>query len=230
MTIGKAVAVPENTARFQRPRLRAVQGGGSPAEAPVSDEQLIDAVQRGDSRVADELYRRLAGVVDRTLYKILGRREPDHDDIVQSAFEQVVLTLARQQFAGACSLETWAARVAGHVGLNALRSRRRERRWIDRSTEGDAATPEHPLVRQDSEKALEARSRLDQVRRHLAAMKPEQAETVFLHDALGHDLAEIAMMTGASVAATQSRLVRGRKELFKRIDREDKASRSRNPS
>jgi RNA polymerase sigma-70 factor (ECF subfamily) len=221
--------VPDNTARFQRPRLRAVQGGATPSDAPVSDEQLIDAVQRGDSRVADELYRRLAGVVDRTLYKILGRREPDHDDIVQSAFEQVVLTLARQQFAGACSLETWAARVAGHVGLNALRSRRRERRWIDRSTEG-STTPEHPLVRQDSEKALEARSRLDQVRRHLAAMKPEQAETVFLHDALGHDLAEIAMMTGASVAATQSRLVRGRKELFKRIDREDKASRSRNPS
>jgi RNA polymerase sigma-70 factor (ECF subfamily) len=223
--------VPENTARNQRPRLRAVQGGASPGEAPVSDEQLIDAVQRGDSRVADELYRRLAGVVDRTLYKVLGRREPDHDDIVQSAFEQVVLTLARQQFAGACSLETWAARVAGHVGLNALRSRRRERRWIDRTTEG--STPpehDHPLVRQDSEKALEARSRLDQVRKHLAAMKPEQAETVFLHDALGHDLAEIAMMTGASVAATQSRLVRGRKELFKRLDREEKALRARGSS
>ena len=222
--------MPENTARFQRPRLRAVQGGGTPSDAPISDEQLIAAVQRGDSRVADELYRRLASVVDRTLYKILGRREPDHDDIVQSAFEQVVLTLARQQFAGACSLETWAARVAGHVGLNALRSRRRERRWIDRSTEGSAPPEHHPLVRQDSEKALEARSRLDQVRRHLAAMKPEQAETVFLHDALGHDLAEIAMMTGASVAATQSRLVRGRKELFKRIDREDKVSGSRNSS
>ena len=222
--------MPENTARNQRPRLRAVQGGGSPAEAPVSDEQLIDAVQRGDSRVADELYRRLAGVVDRTLYKVLGRREPDHDDIVQSAFEQVVLTLARQQFAGACSLETWAARVAGHVGLNALRSRRRERRWIDRTTESDAPPVEHPLVRQDSEKALEARSRLDQVRKHLAAMKPEQVETVFLHDALGHDLAEIAMMTGASVAATQSRLVRGRKELFKRLDREEKALRAKGSS
>jgi RNA polymerase sigma-70 factor (ECF subfamily) len=222
--------VPENTARNQRPRLRAVQGGGSPAEAPVSDEQLIDAVQRGDSRVADELYRRLAGVVDRTLYKVLGRREPDHDDIVQSAFEQVVLTLARQQFAGACSLETWAARVAGHVGLNALRSRRRERRWIDRTTEATTPPVEHPLVRQDSEKALEARSRLDQVRKHLAAMKPEQAETVFLHDALGHDLAEIAMMTGASVAATQSRLVRGRKELFKRLDREEKALRAKGSS
>ena len=77
-------------------------------------------MRRGDSRVADELYRRLSGVVDRTLYKIFGRRESDHDDIVQMAFEQVVETLSRQQFAGACSLETWASRVASHVGLNAL--------------------------------------------------------------------------------------------------------------
>ena len=59
-------------------------------------------------------------------------------------------------------------------------------------------------------------------------MKPEQAETLFLHDALGHDLAEIAMMTGATVAAAQSRLVRGRKELFKRMDREEKSSRTGN--
>ena len=108
---------------MQRPKLRAVQGGGAPNAGPISDEQLIDAVQRGDSRVADELYRRLSAVVDRTLYKVFGRREPDHDDIVQMAFEQIVETLTRQQFARACSLETWAARVAGHVGLNALRSR-----------------------------------------------------------------------------------------------------------
>jgi RNA polymerase sigma-70 factor (ECF subfamily) len=51
-------------------------------------------------------------------------------------------------------------------------------------------------------------------------MNPSQAETVFLHDAIGHELAEIAVITGVSVAAAQSRLVRGRKELFRRLDRE----------
>lgn len=215
----------ESTARAQRPRLHAVQGGGAPGGGPISDEQLIGAVQRGDSRVADELYRRLAGVVDRTLYKIFGRREPDHDDIVQMAFEQVVETLSRQQFAGACSLETWAARVASHVGLNALRSRRRERRWLDRQSDVTIAA-DHRVTAQDQGRTLEARARLEQVREHLVAMKPDQAETLFLHDALGHDLTEIALMTGASVAAAQSRLVRGRKELFKRLDRAEKSSRS----
>ncbi len=213
----------ENRARQNRAHLRAVEGGGAPREGRVSDEQLIDAVQRGDSRVADELYRRLASVVDRTLYKIFGRREIDHDDIVQMAFEQVVETLAKQQFARACSLETWASRVAGHVGLNALRTRRRERRWLDQRTDVALAS-KHRASYQDSERVLEARARLERVRQHLCAMKPDQAETLFLHDALGHDLAEIALMTGASVAATQSRLVRGRKELFKRLDKEAKSS------
>lgn len=219
-----SVLVSEIAARNQRARLRAVPGSGTPRSLSATDEEIIAAVQRGDSRIADELYRRLSGVVDRTLFKIFGRRETDHDDIAQMAFEQVVETLARQQFAGACSLETWAARVASHVGLNALRSRRRERHWLDRQYDGAAASEARPS-HVDSDRMMEARSRLEQVRRHLVLMKPEQAEAVFLHDALGHDLAEIAVMMGASVAATQSRLVRGRRELWKRLEREEKAAR-----
>jgi RNA polymerase sigma-70 factor (ECF subfamily) len=76
----------------------------------------------------------------------------------------------------------------------------------------------------ETERSLEARSRLELVRQHLVAMKPALAEAIFLHDALGHDLAEIALMTGTSVAAAQSRLVRGRKELFRRLDRADKST------
>jgi len=208
--------VSETPARSLRPQLRALPGGGAAGEPRVSDEELIEAVRQGDSRVADELYRRLVRVVDRTLYKVFGRREVDHDDIMQMAFEQVVQTLVRQQFARACSLETWAARVASHVGLNALRSRRRERKWVDRHSDAEVAS-ERPSLVATTEPALEARSRLERVRRELVSMKPEQAETLFLHDALGHDLAEIAVMTGVSVAAAQSRLVRGRKELFRRL-------------
>jgi RNA polymerase sigma-70 factor (ECF subfamily) len=49
------------------------------------------------------------------------------------------------------------------------------------------------------------------------ATKPERAEAVLLHDVLGHELTEIAQMTGVSVAAAQSRLVRGRKDVVNRM-------------
>jgi DNA-directed RNA polymerase specialized sigma24 family protein len=37
---------------------------------------------------------------------------------------------------------------------------------------------------------------------------------------LGHELAEVAVLTGASLSAAQSRLVRGRRELLERLQRD----------
>ena len=141
---------------------------------------------------------------------------------MQSTFEQIVVTLCRQRFARACSLGTWAATVATHVGLNALRARQRERRVVDRGQDLDSLEP--PRNGASAEGLAAARLELDRIRHHLSAMDPAKAEALFLHDALGHDLAEVALLTGVSVAAAQSRLVRARKDLLARIER-DRATR-----
>src|SRR5262249_40463914 len=156
------------------------------------------------------------GVVDRALYRVFGRRETDHDDLVQAAFEQIVLTLTRRRFAGACSLSSWACHVATHVGLNALRSRRRERRVLS-LVEDTRALHTVPARGPTVEDQAGARRDVDRMRAHLAEMAPEKAETILLHDVFGYELAEIAVLTGASVSAVQSRLVRGRKELYSRL-------------
>jgi RNA polymerase sigma-70 factor, ECF subfamily len=197
-----------------RTRLRVVARGGGPPASPHTDEELIDAVKRGDDRVSAAIYDRLLPVVDHTLYRVFGRREIDHDDLVQAAFEQIVATLFRQSYARACSLRTWASTVASHVGLNALRSRRRERRVLDRCVEVQEDLSSAPT---DLERELGARAELEQLRVQLASMSATRAHTVFLHDVLGHELAEISLMTGVSVAAAQSRLVRGRRELHRRL-------------
>jgi len=199
-------------------RLRLIDGGADPNAAGPSDEELVEAVQRGDTTIASQLYDRLLGAVDHALYRVFGRREHDHDDLVQAAFEQIVLTLSRRSYARACSLQTWASTIATHVAFNALRARRRERRVFDRdpSNTGDS----EPVSAADLERAAGARADLERVRSSLVQMKPERAETVFLHDVLGHDLAEIALMTRVSVSAAQSRLVRGRRELRHRLTRE----------
>jgi len=195
-----------------------ITGGGEPAARTPTDEQLVDAVQRGDAGMAGLVYDRLLGAVDHALYRVFGRREHDHDDLVQAAFEQIVLTLSRRSYARACSLQTWASTIATHVAFNALRARRRERRVFDRDA-SNISEPEPPASG-DLERTAGARADLERVRWLLAQMKPERAETVFLHDVLGHDLAEIALMTRVSVAAAQSRLVRGRRELRERLTKE----------
>jgi RNA polymerase sigma-70 factor, ECF subfamily len=200
-------------------RLRVIEGGGIPAPLALNDEQLVDAVQRGDTQIASLLYDRLLGAVDHALYRVFGRREHDHDDLVQAAFEQIVLTLSRQSYARACSLQTWASTIATHVAFNALRSRRRERRVFDRDPTAKT-TESEPVSTADLERAAGARADLERVRSSLIQMKPERAETVFLHDVLGHDLAEIALMTRVSVSAAQSRLVRGRRELRSRLTKD----------
>jgi RNA polymerase sigma-70 factor (ECF subfamily) len=206
----------ESMAAGNRIPLRVLPGGRPSVEsaAAPSDAELVEAVARGDDRISALLYDRVVGIVDRTLADVLGRREADHDDLVQATFVQIVLTLAHGRFAGACSLPTWAARVATHVGLNALRSRRCERRLLDHG-----GVPDEPPAPANVQRQLEARGDVERVREALAMMDPAKAEAVFLHDVLGHELAEVAVITGTSVAAAQSRLVRGRRELLARLKR-----------
>lgn len=191
-------------------------GGADPGAHRTTDEELIEAFERGDRDVAEQLYDRLIGVVEGTLYRVLGARGVDHDDLVQAAFEQIVMTLARRRFARACSLSAWASTVTAHVALNALRSRRRERGVLDRICDPEVETG-RAHAKDNVEQQAGAREQLERLRQHLAAMDPAKAATVLLHDVLGHDLAEIAVLTGASVAAAQSRLVRGRRELRRRM-------------
>lgn len=176
-----------------------------------SDEEIVQAMAAGDTRVAGALYDILGPAVDRAIVRVLGRREVDHDDLVQASFEQIVISLGKKRFLGTSSLTTWASAIACHVALNVLRSRRRERRVFDHAHEID-----HDKVGVASERAA-ARLDLGRVRECLAALSPEKAEALVLHDVLGHDLAEVASMTGVTVAAAQTRLSRGRRELEERM-------------
>lgn len=182
----------------------------------LTDEDIVEAVRQGDRSSADQLYFRLVDAVDITLFRIFGRREAEHEDLVQRSFEQIVLTLSRRTFAGACSLRTWASAITARVAFNVLRSRRRERAVLVSTPPDQLDTGSHAHA-PDAEALSLAREDIERLRRHLTRMKPDRAQAVFLHDVLGHELAEIAVMEDISVAAAQSRLVRGRRDLYKRL-------------
>lgn len=206
----------QSPTRSTRPQLRVVEGDSQDgAPRPLNDDELIDAFERGDEDIAELLYDRLAGVVDASLIKVLGKRDHDHDDLVQQAFEQILLTLARRRFARACSLKSWAISITTNLALNAIRKRRSERRYVDGEQE-----PQHLNVA-SSAADPERSAQLGALREELGRMSLLTAQVLILHEVMGCGLAEIAALTDLSVAAAQSRLVRGRSELRGRLEARD---------
>lgn len=204
------------------PHLRAVSNSGvAPrlrSDSQVQDTELFEGIRRGDEQVAVELYHRLLPSIEATVVRILGRREADHEDLVQTAFEQLILTLSRESYAQVCSLKTWASSIAAHVALKSLRSRSRQRRIFNTSVDASELT-ERQGSGEDVERSLASRQSLERVREQLGQLSPAKAEAVLLHDVLGHGLTEVAALMGSSVAAAQTRLSRGRRELMERMQR-----------
>jgi len=188
----------------------------------ASEDDQIAAIRRGDVKVGKQLYSRLVRVIDATLTRVMGPDQPDHDDWVQVAFEEVVRSLYDGRFQKKCRLTSWAASIACHIGLNAIRSRRTERGIFDRRA--DLKDFELGATATDPERLLEARDELRRLRAALATLSPGRAQAVLLHDAFGYNLSEVAAMTGSTEAAVQSRLVRGRRDLEERLGLPKKAN------
>lgn len=180
-----------------------------------TDSSILLGLERREAWAATALFDRLEAVVERSLYRVLQQRGPDFEDLVQITFERIVRTLMDHRFAAQCSLTTWATSIASNVAIDAVRKRVRERRLFG-STSIENADSE--LVSHASgADSLESRTEIKKLQRVLAQMNQGQAEAVYLHDVMGHDLREIAEIARISVAAAQSRLVRGRKELLRRV-------------
>jgi RNA polymerase sigma-70 factor (ECF subfamily) len=189
----------------------AVEKDGMP---DWTDRELLKALAEHDPRAGLMLYDRLIRVVEWTILRIMGQRSIEHEDLVQAAFEQIVVSIHRQRFAYRCTLSSWASAVSCHVALNALRTRRRQRAFQGERAPGDV----EPANRTDLESQLVAREALARVRDELALMSAERAEALVLHDINGLELSEIARVLGISVMAAQSRLSRGRRELMERLN------------
>lgn len=196
------------------PRRPAGHAPEPAAEPDLDDAEILAALERGDPTAATSLYRRTRPQIERTVQRLLGRGDPDHDDVVQTALIAVVDSVHR--FRGESSLDTWVSRIAANTVFKAIRRRRTLRR-IHEAQEGE---PPPSTMAPSSADTFESRDIVRRVRSVLDAMDPVKAYTVLLFDVCGYDLREVATITEASVAAAQSRLVRGRAELHERIERD----------
>jgi RNA polymerase sigma-70 factor, ECF subfamily len=179
-------------------------------ERALQDRLLLAGLLQRDPSASTEFYERARPIIDRVLSRLLGASDSDYEDVAQIALYELVTTIHR--FRGECPLDAWLSIVTARVAYRQIRRRRLERRIF-------ANTPVHELAfaGQRSPAAFASRQAVGRVREHLGRLDQNRAWTLILHDVCGYDLREIGEITGVSLAAAQSRLVRGRKEVHERI-------------
>jgi RNA polymerase sigma-70 factor, ECF subfamily len=178
------------------------------------DDEILEAVRRGDAVVAEDFYWRIKPVFDRTVRRLIGRVDRDGEVLVQIALVQLIESLP--SYRGECPLDAWVSAVSAHVVYKHIRRRRLERNIFESALDGGeelSASQKTPGIAQ----RILLRDAVKQVVDHLTTMRSDRAWAFLLHDVCGYSLDELAHICGASVAAAQSRLVRGRRDLHQLI-------------
>jgi RNA polymerase sigma-70 factor (ECF subfamily) len=202
--------MPPRPSKDPAPYMVLVPPPAEPDETALAarDRELIAGLRAGNAVVAAPFHDRVRPTIDRTLVRLLGRRDVDHDDLAQRALIELFTTIG--SYRGECSLDSWTGTLTARVVWKHLRRRKLERKLF----EGLAPEESMRLVA-PTELASEAvmRGLVARVAGLLEKMDQDRAWTFLLHDVCGYDLREVASITGASVSAAQTRLSRGRREL-----------------
>lgn len=203
---------PQAELRYANAGPPDMQAGRAMPERIRQDQQLVEALLRGEDGGVEELVDRYAGWIRRVACRILAD-EAEADEVTQD----VLLTVVRkiQTFRGDAALSSWIYRIAANAAYQRLRARR-SRREISLESFLPAFDPEgrHAEPVTDWSERLEDPAVASEVRtaieRGLARLPEEYRVVVLLHDVEGLPNAEVAAALGLSLAAVKSRVHRAR--------------------
>lgn len=182
----------------------------------LSDEELVEAFQRGDSSAFDQLVSRWERKIQGAIYRIVGSGE-DARDLCQEAFLKAYRGLG--SFKREARFSSWLYQIA----VNSCRDRmRRQRGKITVSLDEMSEKGELPF-RGDGPSALDLMEAGDLSKTVAAAVRSlpeEQREVIVLKEYQDLTFLEIAEALDVPVSTVKTRLYRGLTQLKQRLVRQ----------
>jgi RNA polymerase sigma-70 factor (ECF subfamily) len=180
-----------------------------------SDEDLARLVQQGNAEGFGELIRRYEPKLLRYAKKFLFTTE-DSKDHVQDVFLKAYMNI--KSFDAARRFSPWLYRIAHNEFVNAIRKNSRLPVF---SFDLDVLLP-HPAAKETSEDAITRREMKELLDRSLGALSPKYRELLVLYYFEEMDYKEIAEILRIPVGTVGVRLARGREQLKKNLQAQEK--------
>src|SRR3954471_14047048 len=192
-----------------------MQTEATPAQADVSDLDLVKRCQDGDAEAFDELVTRYRTRVFGMIYNMV-HSEQDAWDLAQDSFLKAWKSIKR--FRGQSSFYTWIYRIVMNVTIDWLRKKQVKAGGAEfndsiQLKEVDPASKTMPKADALPSVQLEQREIRAQIDRAIAQLSPEHRAVILMKEIDGMQYHEIAEALGCSIGTVMSRLFCARKKL-----------------
>lgn len=178
------------------------------ASGVPSDEEILGRVRTGDRAAFELLLRRHNQRVFRVCRSVL-KSDEEAEEAAQQAWVDAYTHLGG--FEGRSSVSTWVCRIGLHNSLARARKLRREIHLVDEDAMIDERNPEDGAASSEMRRLLE--SAIDRL--------PASLRSAFvLREVEGMSTAETASLLGIAEDAVKTRLLRARRALRDRMEKE----------
>lgn len=187
----------------------AAAGGPTPRSrlSELTDDELVQRAQSGNSRAFETLLRRHERAMFGTSLRLLGR-SADAEDAVQEAF--IASWRRLPEFRGDARFSTWLYRIVTNRSLNELR-RRKPAASLDE--EDDGPVPAGLVQTGGPERQAERSAMMEALQSALAEL-PESLRVCWLLREVDHrSYDEIAEIVGVPEPTVRGRIARARTKL-----------------
>jgi RNA polymerase sigma factor (sigma-70 family) len=170
--------------------------------------KLIESCSRGDNKAQFELYKKYAGAMYNTCFRIL-KSSTEAEDVMQEGFLKAFQHI--NTYSGTVSFGSWLKKIIINCSLDALRRNKIDFENIDEIQKIE--TEENDI----NEESI-INYKVEQVKKAIALLPDGYRIVLSLYLLEGYDHDEIAEITGISASTSRSQLVRAKKKLLELLN------------